>query len=104
GGPPRQLVWGVARLLSDAGAPGEALPLHRYLVGAARRHPAGSDEAPTGDARLRASLVNLGAAELSQGDLARAESTLAEAAARCRAVGDDRMLAGALGNLAMVRR
>lgn len=104
GGAPRQLVWGVARLLSDAGAPAAALPLHRYLVEAARLHPAGRDEPEGGDARLRAALVNLGAAELSQGDLARAEATLAEAVDRCRAAGDDRMLAAALGNLAMARR
>lgn len=101
---PRQLVWGIARLLSDAAAPGAALPLHRYLVETARLDPAGSNDVPGGDARLRGALVNLGAAELSQGELARAEATLAEAVDRCRSAGDERMLTYALGNLAMARR
>ena len=103
-GAPRQLVWGLARLLGDAGAPAAALALHRVLVDAARRVPAGRGDRPGGEARLRAALVNLGAAEWSRGGLVEAERALTEAVDRCRAAGDDRMLASALGNLAMVRR
>lgn len=101
---PRQLVWGVARLLSDAGAPGAAVPLHRVLVDAARLDPAGRRDAPGGDAKLRAALINLGAAEMARGELERANAALAEAVDRSRGARDERMLASALGNLAMVRR
>lgn len=102
--PGRQLVWGVARLISDAGASSAALPLHRALVAAARIDPAGRNDVPGGDARLRAALINLGAAELSRGTFAEAEVVLAESADRCRIAGDDRMLASALGNRAMALR
>lgn len=102
--PVRQLVWGVARLLGDAGAPRLTLGLQRHLVAAAREDPAGSDDEPGGDAKLRAALVNLGAAQLAQGDLPGAETTLREAVERCRAARADSMLVAALGNLAMTRR
>jgi len=101
---PRQLVWGVARLLADAGATGAALTLQRHLVDAARVHPAGSRDAPGGDTRLRVALINYGATLLTRGDLERAGAAFAEAAERSRARGDDALLAAALGNLALVRR
>lgn len=100
----RQLVWGVARMLTDAGYPTEALGLHRYLVEQARVSPQGETEGPDGDARLRAALVNLGAALWAQGDLEGAEPLLTEATDRCRAAGDTSMLTYALGDLAMVQR
>ena len=103
-GPRRQLVWGVARLLADDGHPAEATPLFRYLVDQARLAPEGAADAPGGDAKLRAALVNLGAACWSNGDLGAAASTLGEAVERCRAAGDPAMLSSALGNLAMVER
>ena len=103
-GGPRQLVWGVARLLGDAGAQRAALELQRHLVTAARVHPAASTDTPGGDGRLRAALVNLGAAQLAQGELRDAETTLREAVDRGRAAGTDRTLVAALGNLATVRR
>ena len=103
-GPGQQTVWGVARLLTDSGHPAEAMVLHRALVDQARRHPAGSKEADGGDARLRAALLNLGAALLFQGDLAAADIALTEVVERNRASGDQTMLSAALGNLAMVRR
>jgi len=100
---PRQLVWGVARLLADAGAGDAALALHRYLVEAARRHPEGSRDEPGGDSRLRAALVNLGAVQLQRGDLDAAAEAFAESAERSRARSDDALLAAALANLAVVR-
>jgi tetratricopeptide (TPR) repeat protein len=100
----RQLVWGIARMLTDSGYPTEALGLHRYLVEQARLAPAGESEGPGGDARLRAALVNLGAALWTQGDLASAQPLLAEAVDRCRGAGDESMLSIALGDLAIVRR
>lgn len=114
-GPSRQLVWGVARLLADLGHPAESLRLNEYLVAAAREHPESSAEraarlagpspaAPTGDGRLRAALVNLGAAHWLRGDAERAEAPLTEAMERCRRAGDQAMLSAVLGNLAMVAR
>ena len=102
--PQSQLVWGIARLLTDAGYSVEALPLNRYLVEQARRSPAGRGEPAGGDARLRAALVNLGAALIGQGDLIGAEVPLLEAVERCRVSADAAMLQAALGNLAIVRR
>jgi tetratricopeptide (TPR) repeat protein len=95
-------AWAVARLVTDAGHPTEALALNRFLVdhdrsGAAR----GEAKAP---ARLRASLVNLGAALWLQGQLNEAETALEEAVALSRAAGDDALLQAALGNLALARR
>ncbi|MFT3852287.1 MAG: DUF4062 domain-containing protein [Ilumatobacteraceae bacterium] len=105
GAPRRQLVWGLARLLTDLGHPDEALRLDEYLVAAARLRPEASTEAPgTGDGGLRAALVNQGAGWWLRGDAARAEAPLREAADRCRAAGDQAMLAAALGNLAMAAR
>ncbi len=100
----RHLVWGVARLLTDAGHPAEALVLNRFLVDQARRSSAGRDDAPGGDSRLRAALVNLGAALWSQGDLAGADPVLREAVERGRAAEDQALLGAAMGNLAMVCR
>jgi tetratricopeptide (TPR) repeat protein len=90
-------VWAVARLLTDGGYPAQGLALHRYLVDVSRTDPAA-------EARLRAALVNLGAAFWQQGDLAAAEPPLVEAIDRCRSAGDRRALQAALGMLAMVRR
>ncbi len=104
GGPRRQLVWGVARLLADDGHPAEATPLFRYLVDQARFAPEGVADAPGGDARLRAALVNLGAAHWSNGDLSASATVLGEAVQRCRTSADPAMLSSALGNLAMVER
>ncbi len=103
-GPRRQLVWGVARLLADDGHPAEATPLFRYLVDRARLAPEGIAEAPGRDAKLRAALVNLGAAHWSNGDLDASATVLREAIERCRAAADPAMLSSALGNLAMVER
>ena len=103
-GPPRQLVWGVARLLADDGHPAEATQLLHHLVEQARQAPRGSTDGPDGDARLRAALLNLGAAHWSNGDLAAASEVLSETVERCRAAGDPSMLSAALGNLAMVER
>ncbi len=91
-GPP-QLAWELARVASDAGYPGQALPLHRYLV-------------PHGDTpeRRRTAAVNLGAAFWSQGDLLDAEAVLAEVVDDSRAAGDQVRLTAALGDLALVRR
>ena len=102
--PGGQVVWGVARLLTDAGYPAEALGLHRAIVASSRRHPAGADEDATGDARLRGGLVNLGAALAAQGDLEGAEPVLTEAVDRSRAADDPTTLSPALGNLGSVRR
>jgi tetratricopeptide (TPR) repeat protein len=100
----RQLVWGVARLLADDGHPAEATPLFRYLVDRARVAPEGIADVPGGDAKLRAALVNLGAAHWSNGDLDAATPVLEEAVERCRASADPAMLSSALGDLAMVER
>ncbi len=91
-GPP-QLAWEMARVASDAGYPGQALPLHRYLV-------------TQGDTavRRRTAAVNLGAALWSQGDLIDAEAVLAEVVDDSRAAGDHVRLTAALGDLALVRR
>ncbi len=104
GGPRRQLVWGAARLLADDGHPAEATALFRYLVDQARLAPEGANDPPGGDSKLRAALVNLGAALWSNGDLEGARTTLGEGVDRCRAAADDAMLSAALGNLAMVER
>jgi tetratricopeptide (TPR) repeat protein len=104
----------VARLLADLGYPDDALRLNEYLVAAARRNPESSVERearlaaagtePAGDGRLRAALVNLGAAYWLRGDAERAEVPLTEALERCRRAGDQAMLSVALGNLSMVAR
>lgn len=116
GAPKRQLVWGVARLLTDLGYPAEALRLNEYLVAAARHDPESSVERaerlargpgagePTGDGALRAALMNLGAARWLRGDAEGAEAPFTEAVERCRRAGDQAMLSGALGNLALVTR
>src|SRR6185437_14047768 len=82
-GPP-DLAWELARIASDAGYPGQALPLHRYLAA----HAATPE-------RRRTAAVNLGAALWSQGDLVDAESVLAEVVKDSRAAGDHvRLTAG----------
>jgi tetratricopeptide (TPR) repeat protein len=95
-------AWAVARLVTDAGHPTEALALNRFLVDHHRAAAAAGE--PKGAERLRASLVNLGAACWLQGDLAGAEAPLAEAADLARAAGDRRLTQAAVGNLALVRR
>lgn len=99
-----QLVWGVARLLTDTGYPAEALRLNRYLLEAARDHPPGATEGPDGTAKLRGALLNLGAALFLQGDLEEAAPILTEGVALCRAAHDPTMLQMTLGNLALVHR
>ncbi|MCU1369699.1 MAG: tetratricopeptide repeat domain containing protein [Ilumatobacteraceae bacterium] len=95
-------AWAVARLVTDAGHPTEALALNSFLVDHYRAGGApGEERAP---ARLRASLVNLGAALWLQGELNAAEVPLEEAVALSRAAGDDALLQAALGNLALARR
>lgn len=91
-GPP-DLAWELARVASDAGYPGQALPLHRYLAA----HGATPE-------RRRTAAVNLGAALWSQGDLLEAESVLAEVVDDSRAAGDHVRLTAALGDLALIRR
>jgi tetratricopeptide (TPR) repeat protein len=95
-------AWAVARLVTDAGHPAEALALNRFLVDHYRTRPGSAHE--RGPARLRAALVNLGAALWVQGDLDQADAALAEAVDRSREAGDDVQLQAALGNLALVRR
>ncbi len=92
-------VWAVARLVTDAGHPTEAARLHRHLVDRYR-----GDAGDRGPARLRASLLNLGAALWTQGELGPAAEALEECAALARADGDDGVLQRAVGNLGLVRR
>src|SRR4051794_24606436 len=94
-----EMAWQVARLVTDAGYPTEALRLHRYLVDTYRRV---DDEVSR--RRLPSALVNLGAALLVQGELAAAEPPLQEAINLSRATADDIVLQTALGNLALCRR
>ena len=97
-----EAAWAVARLVTDAGHPTEALVLNRFLVGHYRAGGSpGEEKAP---ARLRASLVNLGAALWLQGQLNEAEASLEEAVALSRQAVDDALLQAALGNLALARR
>ena len=88
------MAWQVARLLTDAGHLDAGIRLHRFLVDHARQQNRG----------LSAALVNLGSAQWLQGDLDRADASLAEAVAIERVTGDSSALRAALGNLAMVRR
>ncbi|MGC4154884.1 MAG: DUF4062 domain-containing protein [Propionicimonas sp.] len=91
-----QLVWGVSRLLADAGAGDAALSLQRYLVEAARADT--GLEPQRQRRRWAAALVNLGANHLGRGELDAAAAAFEQAAE----VGELR--AAALGNLAIVRR
>ncbi len=90
-----QLVWGVARMLTDAGASEAAIGLQRYLVDAARTETASSAEPGR---RWASALVNLGATHLARGELEAAASAFEEAS------GVPELRAVALGNLAIVRR
>jgi tetratricopeptide (TPR) repeat protein len=95
-------AWAVARLVTDAGHPTEALALNRFLVDHYRAGGSpGDTKAP---ARLRASLVNLGAALWLQGRLDEAEIALTEAVDLSRAADDQPLLQAALGNLGLARR
>ncbi len=94
-----EMAWVVARLVTDAGYPTEAVRLHRYLVD---RYRSGTDE--TAARRLPSALVNLGAALMGQGELAAAEPPLQEAIDLSRARNDLVVLQAALGNLALCRR
>ncbi|MEO6125049.1 MAG: DUF4062 domain-containing protein [Ilumatobacteraceae bacterium] len=93
------VAWEVARLVTDAGYPVEALQLHRYLVDSYR---AGTDDDSV--RRLPAALVNLGSAYYTQGDLFRAEPPLQEAISLSRSRNDLAVLTAALGNLGLARR
>lgn len=95
-------AWAVARLVTDAGHPTEALALNRFLVDHHRAAAEAGEE--RGEARLQASLVNLGAARWLQGDLDGAEPVLVEAVERARRSEDRKLLQAALGNLALVQR
>ena len=90
------VAWEVARLVTDAGHPTEALAIHRFLVSTYRAEGA--------DARLRGSLLNLGAAQHGQGDLAGAVASLREAVDLARAADDRVVLESALGNLGLCLR
>ncbi len=96
---PADVVWEVARLITDAGYPTAALGLHLFLVDQYRR-----DTDDRSMRRLPVSLVNLGSALLVQGRLAEAEPPLQEAINLARACNDLAVLAAALGNLALSRR
>ncbi|MFN8016707.1 MAG: DUF4062 domain-containing protein [Acidimicrobiales bacterium] len=95
-------AWAVARLVTDAGHPTQALALNRFLVDRYRAAAAAGED--KGEARLQASLVNLGAALWLQGELDAAEPVLVEAVDRARASEDRKLLQAALGNLGLVRR
>lgn len=92
------VAWEVARLLSDAGYPAEAIALHRFCVADARA--AGEPERR----RLAAALANLAAAHLGRSELAEAAAALSEQESIARTVGDDAILQAALGNQAVVAR
>ncbi|WP_395659928.1 tetratricopeptide repeat protein [Nocardioides sp.] len=87
-------AWAVARLVTDAGHPAEAVRIHRHLVAAYRSGPA---------PRLRGALLNLGAALQAQGELAEAATVLDEAVSQSRAAEDEVVLQYALGDLGLVR-
>ncbi len=91
-----QLVWGVARLLADAGASQAALDLQRYLVDAAQTDTALEPERRR--QRWASALVNLGATHLDRGELDAAASAFEQASEV------EELRASALGNLAIVRR
>jgi len=95
-GPGRQLVWGVARLLADAGALDPALTLQRYLATAAAADQPGGP-------RHVAALVNVGASELARGDRDAAAATFTTAATLAEQAGDTTHHAAAIGNLAVAR-
>jgi ATP/maltotriose-dependent transcriptional regulator MalT len=83
-------TWEIARLLTDAGHPTEALALHQHLVERARAED---------DRRgLAGALANLGAAQMGGDDIDDALVAFAEAEEIARAVGDDGLLQVALGN------
>ncbi|QXC59689.1 DUF4062 domain-containing protein [Aquihabitans sp. G128] len=90
------VAWEVARLLTDAGHPAEALGLHRHLVATSR--------AAANPARLAASLANLGTALLGGDDLDGAMAAFVEQEGIARQLGDDGLLQGALGNEGAVLR
>ncbi len=74
-----EAVWEVARLVTDAGYPAEALRLHRFLVDEYRK------PGEVGERRLSTALVNLGRALVLQGDLIGSEAPLREAVALAEA-------------------
>jgi tetratricopeptide (TPR) repeat protein len=88
-------VWEVARLVTDAGYPAEALRLNRFIVDEYRK------PGEVGERRLSTALVNLGRALLLQGDLVGSEAPLREAVALAEARAEPVVLRAALGNLAL---
>ncbi|MCU1393424.1 MAG: hypothetical protein JWM34_1852 [Ilumatobacteraceae bacterium] len=94
-----EVTWEVARLVTDAGHPTEAVALNRFLVDHYRQ---GRDDVSA--RRLPAALVNLGAALFGQGQLEAAEPVLQEAINLSRARNDVTVLRAGLGDLALVRR
>jgi tetratricopeptide (TPR) repeat protein len=88
-------VWEVARLVTDAGYPTEALRLHRFLVDEYRK------PGEVGERRLSTALVNFGRALVLQGDLVGSEAPLREAVALAEARNEQIVLRAALGNLAL---
>lgn len=93
------IAWEVARLVTDAGYPVEALRLHRFLVDSYR---SGTDDVSV--RRLPAALVNLGSALYAQGELLMAEPPLEEAIDLARDRNDLAVLTAGLGNLGLIRR
>jgi tetratricopeptide (TPR) repeat protein len=90
-----EAVWEVARLVTDAGYPTEALRLHRFLVDEYRK------PGEIGERRLSTALVNFGRALVLQGDLIGSEAPLREAVALADARHEPVVLRAALGNLAL---
>ena len=90
-----EAVWAVARLVTDAGYPAEALRLHRFLVDEYRK------PGEVGERRLSTALVNFGRALVLQGDLIGSEAPLREAVALAEARDEQTVLRAALGNLAL---
>ncbi|MCU1355995.1 MAG: tetratricopeptide repeat domain containing protein [Acidimicrobiales bacterium] len=98
-------AWEVARLVTDAGHPTEALAVNRFLVSHFRAEAAGQlDLTARPNKRLRASLLNLGAALYGQGELANAGWALQEAVDLSRPAADQVVLQFALGNLGLCKR
>ena len=122
-------TWGVARLLTDAGYPAQALALHRYLaehseegprrtgallnLGAAlwaagrpRRRPTARSSRPLPRTRRSGtwSLGNLALVRRDRGLLDEAAALFAEEEQLCRDLGDGFALQASLGNQAQLLR
>ncbi|MCW2768122.1 MAG: hypothetical protein JWO11_4081, partial [Nocardioides sp.] len=97
-------AWEVARLVTDAGHPAEALTINRFLVSTYRTGAAAEpDPGSRVHRRLRGALLNLGAALHGQGELVDATAALKEAVELSRTAADREVLGYALGNLGLCR-